>query len=303
VVRWDERAIPSLEDKVALITGSNSGLGLQTALILAAKGALVVLACRNEAKAAGAAGRLRSAGGRDPEVLELDLASLASVRRSASEMRDRHGRLDILVNNAGLMATDPAHTEDGFEMQFGVNHLGHFALTALLAPLLLAAPASRVVTVSSLAHRVGTLDLSDLFFERRGYDRWRAYCQSKLANLFFTFELDRRLRDAGVTTRAVAAHPGASRTDLGHEGTGVTNHLLKFFGPLIPPARLGALSIVRAAVDPGASGGDFYGPQCWLAGYPRLETPSRRCRSRSTAAALWARSEDLTGVPFRIVAA
>lgn len=297
--RWDDKDIPRLDGKVALVTGANSGLGFDSARLLAGAGARVILACRNPARAEAAAARI----GPGAEVVRLDLASLASVAEAAGQVAAATPRLDILVNNAGLMAVDQARTEDGFEMQLGVNHLGHFALTARLAPLLLASPGARVVTVSSPAHRPGRVHLDDLMFERRRYDRWRAYFQSKLANLLFTLELDRRLRAADQPVSALAAHPGASRTHLGAEGHGLSNAALRLMGGLGQPAWLGALSIVRAAVDPAARGGEFYGPQFMMFGYPARETPSRRARNRRDAVLLWERSEELTGLRLEFPAA
>ena len=300
--RWDERDVPSLEGKVALVTGANSGLGLETSRMLARHGARILLACRNPNKAAVAEEQVGAVAVAGAEVVQLDLASLASVADCAQRVRDRETKLDLLINNAGLMAIDRAKTEDGFEMQFGVNHLGHFAFTALLAPLLLATPGSRVITVSSMGHRMGVLDLDDLFFEKRRYDRWRPYFQSKLANLLFTAEFNRRLRAANAATSALGAHPGATNTDLGHEGSGLTNAVLRPFAGFGQAAWTGALPIVRAATDPGAEGGQYYGPQWMLQGHPRLETPSHRARNADDARRLWARSEQLTGVTFDVAA-
>jgi protochlorophyllide reductase len=282
------------------VTGANSGLGLAASKVFARHGARVLLACRNEQKAQAAADELRAevGGPVDVDIVPLDLASLTSVSSAAKLVRDNESRLDLLINNAGLMAIDRATTEDGFEMQLGVNHLGHFALTAQLAPLVLSTPASRIVTMSSMGHRAGRLRLDDLFFEKRGYDRWRAYFQSKLANLLFTAELDRRLRAAGAGTSALAAHPGATHTDLGFEGSGITNMVLRPFAPLMQPPWLGVLPLVRAATDPEAQGGQFYGPQWIVQGYPRIETPSPQARRPDDARRLWERSEELTGVPF-----
>ncbi len=286
--------MPDLDGRVALVTGANSGLGLEAAVLLARAGARVLLACRNAARAEAAAAKV----GERAEVVPLDLASLVSVAAASDLVKERTSRLDILVNNAGLMAVDRARTEDGFEMHFGVNHLGHFALTAHLVPVLLAAPAATVVNVSSVGHRVGTIDFDDLMFEKRRYDRWRPYFQSKLANLLFTSELERRFRLAGVAAKALGAHPGATRTDLGHEGSGITNAVIRPYSYLAQPVRTGALPIVRAATDPGAKGGEFYGPQFLLAGYPVRERPARRARDRDDARRLWAESESLTGVRF-----
>ncbi len=295
---WTERDIPSLDGKVALVTGANSGLGLAAAKILAAHGARVVMACRNAAKAEAAATAVREGATGAVEVVSLDLASLASVDKCASALLSDESRLDVLVNNAGLMAIDHALTEDGFEMQLGVNHLGHFALTAKLWPLLAATPGARVVNHSSFGHRAGKLVADDLFFERRRYDRWRPYFQSKLANLLFTAELHRRLSEAQSPVRALTAHPGATRTDLGHEGHGLINYAMQPFQLLQQPPRVGCLPLVRAAVDPDAPSGAFYGPRLMLAGYPVLERPSKRARRADDARALWERSESLTGIAF-----
>jgi protochlorophyllide reductase len=298
--RWDDRRVPALDGRVALVTGANSGLGLEVSKVLVRHGAEVVMACRNPVKAEAAAEQVRAAGRGRAEVVPLDLASLESVARAAGQVNEAWPKLDILVNNAGLMAIDRSQTADGFETQFGVNHLGHFALTALLMPTLLATGGSRVVNVSSMGHRAGTVDLDDLMFERRGYRRWPPYFQSKLANLLFTAELDRRLRAAGATTLALSAHPGFSRTDLGFEGSGFTNLAAKPFSIFGQPAWLGALPIIRAATDPEAKSGQYHGPQLMVFGYPTLETPSRQARDAQTARRLWERSEDLTGIEFDI---
>ena len=299
---WDETDVPALTGKVALVTGANAGLGLATAGVLAKRGARVLLACRNTDKGAAAAEQIRVERGASAsvEVVRIDLASLASIDECAGRVRATETRLDLLINNAGLMAVDRGATADGFEMQLGVNHLGHFALTARLAPLFLATPGSRVVTVSSMGHRLGALHLEDLFFETRGYDRWRPYFQSKLANLLFTAELHRRLTDAGAATTAVAAHPGVTHTDLGYEGTGLSNQLMRPAALFMQPPRLGTLPIVRAATDPAVRGGEFYGPEFLLWGYPRRETPSRAARNAGDARRLWTRSEKLTGISFDI---
>jgi protochlorophyllide reductase len=295
---WTAADIPDLTGRRAAVTGANAGLGYQAALALAAAGAEVVLACRNAPKAEAAAAGIRQAvPSSTVSVGSLDLADLASVRTFAEEVAAGYDRLDLLINNAGLMAVDESRTVDGFETQLGVNHLGHFALTARLLPLLLATPGSRVATMSSLGHRAGRLDLSDLMFDRRGYRRWPAYFQSKLANLLFTAELHRRLTDAGSSTVAVAAHPGGSRTDLGQEGGGVGNRLLRPVVPVLAQSAAdGALPILQAATDPTVRGGQFYGPR-WLGRGPStLETPSRRARDGAAARALWDASVELTGL-------
>jgi protochlorophyllide reductase len=293
--KWQASDIPSLEGRTAVVTGANAGLGLESARLLAGAGARVLMACRNRAKAEAAAERVGSGA----EIVDLDLASLDSVAAAARDIEGRTDRLDILLNNAGLMAIDRSTTADGFEMQFGVNHLGHFALTAHLAPLIKATPGARVVNVSSMGHRPGIMRWHDLMFEK-GYDRWRPYFQSKLANLLFTCELQSRFEAAGLDAKALAAHPGATATDLGSEGTGVLNGFLRSFSGFGQPVAVGALPLVRAAVDPGAKGGDFYGPQYLMFGHPVKERPGPQARRRADAKRLWEESERLTGVPFSL---
>ncbi|MGL5808570.1 MAG: oxidoreductase [Nocardioides sp.] len=294
---WTIDDLPDQTGRIAVVTGANSGLGLEVARALAARGARVVLACRSLDRAEVARADIgRSAAG-DVDVLQLDLADLGSVERFTAAYGTKYDRLDLLVNNAGLMAIDESRTTDGFETQLGVNHLGHFALTARLLPLLLDTPRSRIATVSSMGHRAGRLALDDLMFERRGYRRWAAYFQSKLANLLFTAELQRRLRASGTETIAVAAHPGGSRTDLGTEGAALTNRAMAKVVPLVTqPAAAGALPILRAATDPSAEGGHFYGPRFVVRGRRAVaETPSRRARDASSATGLWHASEQLVG--------
>jgi NAD(P)-dependent dehydrogenase (short-subunit alcohol dehydrogenase family) len=295
---WTGADIPDLTGKTAVVTGANSGLGFETARALAARGAAVVLACRDAGKADDAAGRIRAAiPAADLATLRLDLGSLASVRDAAARLRSGRARIDLLINNAGVMAPPYGHTQDGFELQFGVNHLGHFALTGLVLDMLLAAPGSRVVTVSSNGHRVGDIYFDDLAFER-GYRPMRAYGQSKLANLMFTYELQRRLAAAGSTTIALAAHPGTAATEL-------ERHLpfgMRMLSPLAPHQRAdrGALPVLRAAADPAARGGDYYGPGGLgqFTGYPVLVASSRRSHDAAAQRRLWQVSERLTGVTY-----
>jgi NAD(P)-dependent dehydrogenase (short-subunit alcohol dehydrogenase family) len=293
---WTTDDIGDLSGRTALVTGANAGLGLEIARELAAHGARVLMACRNEAKATAAADEIRATHPRGTvEVRPLDLASLASVDALAAQVCRDEPTLDYLINNAGLMAVDHATTEDGFEMQFGVNHLGHFALTAGLMPVLWRTPGSRVVAMSSMGHRMGRLHADDLMFERRGYQRWPAYFQSKLANLLFTAELQRRLGpDAPV--QALAAHPGGSSTDLGFEGSSFVNRAMHVVVPAtMQPAAVGARPALRAATDPSAKGGEFYGPRFIVRGRRAVrETPSRRARNTADARILWERSEQLT---------
>jgi protochlorophyllide reductase len=301
MARWTLDSAPRQDGRLAVVTGGNAGLGLETAAGLAHLGARVVLACRSTAKGEAAAADLRRrVPGAAVAVRHLDLASLASVATFAEALLRDEPHLDLLVNNAGIMAVDHGRTEDGFELQLGTNHLGHFALTLRLLPALVAAPGSRVATMSSVGHRRGRLALDDLMGDVRGYGRWRAYFQSKLANVLFTAELQRRLDAAGAPTIAVAAHPGGSRTDLGTEGTGLSNRLSSGVAAVITQsARVGALPILRAAVAPDVVGGEFYGPRFLLVGHPVRETPSRRARDAEDARRLWQVSEELTGTPWR----
>lgn len=295
---WGEGDIPSLDGKVALVTGANSGIGLAAAAILAKHGARVVMACRNAAKAETAAQEVRATATGPVEIVPLDLGSLASVDECASAFVRNEPKLDLLINNAGLMAIDSLITADGFEMQLGVNHLGHFALTAKLWPLLAATPGARVVNQSSFGHRLGgRIRTNDLFFEQRGYNRWTPYFHSKLANLLFTAELHKR---GGSSVAALAAHPGGTHTDLGSEGGGWTNFVTRLGMPLMQSARMGALPCVRAGVDPTAKSGEFYGPNLMFRGAPRREKPSRHARNAEDARVLWERSEELTGITFNL---
>ena len=293
---WTPSDIPNLTGRTAVVTGANAGLGLEITAALAARGAQIVLACRNTAKADAAADEVRR---RCPAarlgVRGLDLADLDSVAAFANGLLATHDRLYILVNNAGLMAIDEARTAQGVEMQFGVNHLGHFALTARLLPLLLATPGSRVGSMSSMGHRFAR-GASDPRGERP-YQRWGAYFHSKLANLLFTAELHRCLTDAAASTIAVAAHPGASNTDLGTEGSGLLNRAMHLAPLVTQNAELGARPMLRAVTDPTVHGGEFYGPRFLTRGAaPVRETPSRAARDATAARRLWDLSVQLTGL-------
>jgi NAD(P)-dependent dehydrogenase (short-subunit alcohol dehydrogenase family) len=297
---WREPDVPEQAGRTAVVTGANSGIGFQTARVLAGRGATVVLACRDPGKAGEAAAAISALV---PEarlsVVRLDLASLASVREAAGELRDRHDRLDLLINNAGLMMPPYGRTEDGFEQQFGINHLGHFALTGMLLGRMLAVPGSRVVTVSSNGHRMGRIDFGNLQWER-GYRRSAAYGRSKLANLLFSYELQRRLAAAGAATAALAAHPGTARTALVRY-LPAWMRLGSYVVPNQASAR-GALPTLRAATDPAAAGGQYYGP----AGRGEFTGPARRVESSArshdagTARRLWDESERLTGVTYPV---
>jgi NAD(P)-dependent dehydrogenase (short-subunit alcohol dehydrogenase family) len=292
---WSARDIPRLVDSIAVVTGANSGIGYVTALELGRAGATVILGCRDPARGATALERLKAGAPSASFVLEaLDLSSLASVRTFAEHVRARYPRLDLLVNNAGIMAIpDRRLTPDGFEIQFGTNHLGHFALTGLLFDRLLAAPAPRVVTVSSGVAAWAKLDLDNLQSERR-YTPMGAYGQSKLANLLFMRELDRRARPGPLVS--VAAHPGATVTNLQQFAFARTVRLVG------QPPESGALPSLYGATAPGVSGGSYFGPRGWfgLAGPPTLVSLPRQARSVELARRLWASSETLTGVPFAV---
>ncbi|GGS70487.1 short-chain dehydrogenase [Planobispora rosea] len=295
--RWSYDDIPDQNGRIAVVTGADSGIGLQTARALAVKGATVVLACRDTVKAARAAELV----GPRAEVVPVDLASLASVRRSAGQVRDRYGRIDLLINNAGVMATPPVRTVDGFELQLAVNHLGHFALTGLLLDLMMPVPGSRVVTVASLAHHWGWIGLDDLNSER-SYNRFAAYGRAKLANVLFTYELQRRLSAGGVQTAALAAHPGlVGGTAISRSLPGVIRFLNRTAGPLLfQTAPMGALPTLRAATDPGARGGDYYGPSgpAGVGGHPVRARSSGRSRDAVLQAKVWDESERLTGIRY-----
>src|SRR6201997_4170452 len=276
--KWTSDDMPGQHGRLAVVTGANTGLGFETARVLAARGASVVLAVPDAEKGKAAAARIAgSAPGANVTVQPLDLASLDSIRAAAGELRARHPRIDLLVNNAGVMLPPRQTTRDGFELQLGTNHLGPFALTGLLLEQMLPVPGSRVVTVSSLAHRIqARINFDDLQAER-SYSRAAAYSQSKLANLMFTYELQRRLSGAG-TTIAVAAHPGLADTELTRTSPAIAAF---FYARVISqkPA-MGALPTLRAATDPGVLGGQYYGPGGLFGtrGYPTLARSSRQSR-------------------------
>ncbi|MFD0360468.1 oxidoreductase [Nocardia sp. GCM10030253] len=302
--RWTVADIPDQSGKTVVVTGANSGLGLRTAEALAGKGARVLLACRNQQKAAAALEEVTAvATGPKPEVLPLDLADLASVRLVGKQINDTVERLDLLVNNAGVMATPRARTVDGFDAQFGTNHLGHFALTGAVLPALLRAARPRVVTVSSVAAWGGVINWLDPNW-RWFYLRWSAYGQSKLANLLFTAELDRRARAAGTELRAVAAHPGLSATHLydlnGEKGAaGMLAAIPQaILFALAQPDRMGALPQLYASTVPDLPGNAYLGPGFEVAGYPRRTLRHPLAHSRSAARRLWRLSEKLTDVHY-----
>jgi NAD(P)-dependent dehydrogenase (short-subunit alcohol dehydrogenase family) len=296
-MHWTTTDIPDQSGRTAVVTGANTGLGYETAAALAARGAHVVLAVRNLDKGKAAADLIvRRYPGAEVSLQELDLTSLESVREAANQLRAAHDRIDLLVNNAGVMMTPKSTTKDGFELQFGTNHLGHFALTGRLLDRLLATPGSRVVTVSSMGHRAGRIRFDDLQSERR-YHRLSAYGQSKLANLLFTYELQRRL--AGTNTVAVAAHPGGSSSELSRYLPGAVQLV---FRPLEQDTEMGALPTLRAATDPDATGGQYFGPGGFaeMRGYPKVVASNGRSHDGAVQRRLWTVSEDLTGVTYQL---
>jgi NAD(P)-dependent dehydrogenase (short-subunit alcohol dehydrogenase family) len=305
--RWTAADVPDQHGRFAIITGGTGGLGLETARVLAIRGATVVLAGRDPVKLETASSQLVAAQpDASVQTAEIDLASLESVRKAAAELAGQYPNIDLLINNAGLMMPPYGLTKDGYELQFGTNHLGHFALTGLLIRQLLATPGSRVVTVSSNAHRAGRMNFEDLNSSRR-YRKTTAYGQSKLANLMFTYELQRRLSAAGAQTIAVAAHPGTARTDLTRHLSAVSNAAM---GPrfsslnswFVQGAAMGALPTLRAATDPDAVGGTYYGPDGFgqLTGYPVVVTSTTRSHNRQAQRRLWAESEQLTGITYPV---
>ncbi len=307
---WTQRDIPDLTSRTAVVTGANGGLGLETTLGLAGAGAHVVMAARNQTKAADAEAAVRVAHpDASLEIVELDLGSLASVRNAADEILDRHAAIDILVNNAGLMAMPERRTADGFEMQFGVNHLGHFAFTAHLLAALLRADAARVVTVTSTAHHMGsTVDPDNVNLEGK-YEPWRAYGRAKLANYHFGIGLQRQFELADVAAISLLAHPGLSNTDLQAttvaEGGG--GRLGGFFHTLTQKTGMrpsdGARSQLRAATDPRAKGGQFYGPLFVTNGPPVAKPILRQLGLDQSVETLWMVSERETGVVLDVAAA
>ena len=299
---WTAEDIPDQTGKIVIVTGANSGLGFEDTRALAKKGASVIMACRSIDKAEDAARQIRAEHpAADLTIMPLDLASLDSVRQFAQDFTQRYKTLNLLINNAGVMALPHRReTADGFEMQIGTNHLGHFALTGLLMPLIASTPGARVVSVSSGAHRMGRISFDDLQAEK-SYGRWPAYGQSKLANLLFTYELQRRFEAAGMGAIAVAAHPGYANTHLQrHSGFfGVTNHLLA------QSQEMGALPTLYAATMSTVKGGEYYGPGglFYMRGYPERTDSNKRSHDQAIAAHLWSVSEELTGVHYELKAA
>lgn len=299
--KWTTANVPDQTGRTAVITGANTGLGYETAAALTAKGAHVVLAVRNLEKGKAAADLIsRRTPGASVVLQQLDLTSLESIRSAADELRSKHDTIDLLINNAGVMMTPKSTTKDGFELQFGTNHLGHFALTGLLLDRVLAVPGSRVVTVSSTGHRFARgIRFDDLQWEH-DYSRVGAYGQAKLANLMFTYELQRRL--IGTNTIAAAAHPGGSNTELMRNLPAAIRGVGTLLTPLFQGPDMGALPTLRAATDPGVLGGQYFGPDGFgeQRGYPKIVGSTAASHDTAAQRRLWAVSEELTGVVYPV---
>jgi NAD(P)-dependent dehydrogenase (short-subunit alcohol dehydrogenase family) len=298
--KWTADSVPAQHGRTAVITGANTGIGFETAAVLAARGASVVLAVRDVDKGNQAAARITATTpGAEVAVQRLDLGSLDSIRAAAQELRANHPTIDLLINNAGINHVPKETTHDGFERQFGVNHLGHFAFTGLLLDTMLPVTGSRVVTVSAMAEGTSAeIDFDDLRRDK-SYNTMAVYAQSKLANLMFTYELQRRLSSKG-TTIAVAAHPGLARTDLSRNASAFQRAFFKVLSALMfQSAAMGALPVLRAATDPNVRGGQYYGPgRRGIRGYPTLAESSPQSRNVASQNRLWAVSEELTSVSF-----
>ena len=296
MIKWTGKNISGQENKTVIITGSNSGIGFQTAKVLALKGAKVIMACRNAKKAGAASKRiLKKYKKTDIKFMQLDLASLESVKKFAEEFRSKYDRLDILINNAGVMASPHKKTCEGFEWQFGINHLGHFALTGQLIDLLLGTGGSRVVTITSIAHFKGRIHFDDLSGES-WYRRMKAYRQSKLANLLFAYELQKRLERSGSDTISVAAHPGISSTNI----LWLPFPVNKLKDLVLRSPSKGALPILMAATDKRIDGGEYIGPSgIWQSfGYPSILKSSVLSYDESLRVKLWEVSEELAGIRY-----
>jgi NAD(P)-dependent dehydrogenase (short-subunit alcohol dehydrogenase family) len=301
--KWTAADVPDQSGRVVIVTGSNTGIGYGAAAVLAAKGAHTVLAVRNLDKGSEAVERIKAANPNATVTLQqLDLTSLDNIRTAADELRAKFPRIDLLINNAGVMYTDKSSTKDGFELQFGTNHLGHFALTGQLLDHILPVEGSRVVTVSSVGHRIrAKIHFDDLNLDNN-YNRVVAYGQSKLANLLFTYELARRLAAKGAPTIATAAHPGAADTDLLRNMPGGIRQVSQFFWSafIAQNADMGAEPTLRAAADPGVQNGQYFGPGGFAEqkGHPKVVASSAQSHDEDLQRRLWTVSEELTGVTY-----
>jgi NAD(P)-dependent dehydrogenase (short-subunit alcohol dehydrogenase family) len=297
--KWNSHNIPDQKGGVTIVTGSSSGIGYETARALAEKNATVIIAVRNLQKGNAAVEKiLGQHPNADVKVMELDLANLESIRIFAAEFKKNFNRLDLLINNAGVMMPPYSKTADGFELQFGTNHLGHFALTGLLFDLIRATSGSRIVNVSSGAHNYGDLEFDDLNWEKRPYKKMRAYADSKIANLYFTYELQKRVERNGGNPLVAASHPGWTATEL-QRHAGLFRFLNNFFSQDIT---MGALPTLYTAVGADVKGGDYYGPSGWreMKGYPKKVESNELSHNEEIARKLWEISEELTGVKFNL---
>jgi len=305
-MNWTVENIPDLAGKVIIVTGGNSGLGYESVKAFAAKGAEVIMASRSTEKGEEArTENLKTSPGAKISVMQLDLGDLESVRNFASAFKERYQKLDVLLNNAGIMIPPYFTTKDGFEGQFGINHLGHFALTGLLMDVILKTEKARIVNVSSGAHKRGEMDFSNLLFENgRDYSPMKAYGRSKLSNLLFTYELQRKLEAAQKETIAAAAHPGVAKTNLGRylQRRFLVRILMPLFNLMVQDQAMGALPQIRACVDPGVKTGEYYGPDSRreFKGYPVIVASNDASHNSVDSAKLWEESEKLTGVTYNI---
>lgn len=296
-MNWTAENIPNLTGKTVIVTGSSSGIGYEAARVIANKNATVILAVRNMEKGNTAANKIRAQKeSADVRIMELDLSNLQSVTDFATKYKSEFGKLHLLINNAGVMIPPYSKTSDGFELQFGTNHLGHFALTGQLIDLLNNTPNSRIINVASAAHKYGNLNFEDLNWEKRKYKAWRAYGDSKISNLYFTYELQRKLDASGSKVKTTAAHPGWTATDL-QRHSGLFEFLNGFFAM---KTEQGTLPTLRAAFDEKALGGDYFGPDGWQEwkGYPVKVDSSKLSQDEEIAKKLWNVSEELTNVKY-----
>ncbi len=295
--KWNSSQISNQDGKTVIVTGSSSGIGFEAARVLASKGAEVIIAVRNLQKGENAVAKILMENPKvKPILMQLDLANLKSVRDFAEKFKSKYKYLDLLINNAGVMVPPYTKTTDGFELQFGTNHLGHFALTAQLFAHLKATPGSRIVNVSSVAHNMGNLDFSDLNWEKRKYKKWKAYGDSKIANLYFTLNLSERLSNNGNNPMVVSAHPGWTATEL-MRNTGFLDFFKSLFAQSI---KMGTLPTLYAALAEDINTGDFIGPDGFreMKGYPVKVKSNDRAKNKQIAQKLWKKSEEMTNIKF-----
>ena len=294
---WSTEQITDQTGRIIIVTGSTSGIGRETARVLASKGATVIIAARNESKAQRVIAEIKQEQPEaDLHLLKLDLTSLASIKNFATQFQKKFQKLDVLINNAGVMVCPEGQTEDGFELQMGTNHLGHFALTLQLLPMIRRSTNARIVVLSSYAHHFGNLQLDDLNWQQRKYKRMRAYGDSKVANLYFAYELARKLKADNSDIRVTAAHPGWTATEL-QRHTSLTDKLNRWFAQGVD---MGAQPTLRAGFDDSAQSGDFFGPSKYLEmhGAPKKVSSNAKSRDTLIASKLWDLSEQLTGVQY-----